>query len=258
MQAGQVIETASTIKVPILLALLSHVQAGQLSLRRSYRLRRDQVGRNGSGLLQFLYLTNGQPLYNYAQLMMSVSDNAATNLIIELLGRESINQYIESELGLAHTSLEMDLVDFPDDYQYGPDSFMGKSTPAEMAELMTKLVTGHILDPKYTRLALKLMSQVQNSTVRRQTGDLGLRRFVSKTGSIWMDDEPINTLNEVGAAKTATGEQLIFSINQRHPRDPRFNGTADAAERVEFAAIARALLIDLGARPAHSTPTRPA
>lgn len=249
VSASQVVETASTIKLPILLALLDRVQRRTLSLRRSYRLTRADVGRNGSGIMQYMYLTNGMPLYNHAQLMMSVSDNATTNLIIRLLGKDEINRFIHERIGLKNTALKMGFVDFPDDYTFGPDNFMGTSTMADMATLMSRLVKGEVLDAKRTAIALRLMGQVQNSSVRRQTGDLGLRASASKTGAIWMDDEPRNVLTEVGTTVTRRGERLLFALHQTHPKDPRFNGSVDAAERVEFARVARALLIDLGAEP---------
>lgn len=82
---------ASTIKVFILLALLEQVEAGRAALDEEVVLTpSDQV--TGSGVLKALTAGRLYTLQDLATLMIIISDNSATNLLIERLGVDAINE----------------------------------------------------------------------------------------------------------------------------------------------------------------------
>ena len=85
---------ASTFKVPLLITLFDQVNRGVLSLDDMYTLRDDDKA-IGSGVLSTLTSGVGLPLRDYATLMMIVSDNTATDVIYNLLGRDNISDMIE-------------------------------------------------------------------------------------------------------------------------------------------------------------------
>jgi beta-lactamase class A len=102
--------SASLIKVPILLAWLHLERQGQVSRSQICDLDSEpQVqGAGFSWLLQARRL----PFHDVLLLMMAVSDNLSTNLVIQHIGLERLNQVIRSDLGLDGCHLERKLFDY--------------------------------------------------------------------------------------------------------------------------------------------------
>ena len=240
----EVIETASTVKIPILLALLDQAQRKKTSLRRRIDLNRSHVGRNASGLLQSMYFNAPFTLYNLAFLMMSVSDNAATNAIIELVGFKEINSYIQ-RLGATNTRLLMPKVDFPSRFPKNRRPKMGESTPREMADIVELLVTGQALDRVHTTIAMKFMQRIQHSTFGRRLPPRQIRKYGSKTGSIYLATGSNVALAEAGYIMTKSGHTHVFSLFATLPPDPVYLYSPEASNRTEFARVAGCLYDDL-------------
>ena len=104
----QAFSSASLIKLPILLTVLSEVEKGNFHLTEKIKTGRP-VG--GAGVLFALSNHSSFTWRDLLTLMMIVSDNTATNWIIEHLGMESIKRLIDS-LGLEQTSLNRKMMDF--------------------------------------------------------------------------------------------------------------------------------------------------
>ena len=105
----EVFPTASCIKLFVLMELMRRVERGELSLRQKVPvLARQQVG--GSGILKDLSAGIDLPLRDVGTLMIVLSDNTATNMLVDLLGLDAINQTIRG-LGLARTAM-LNKVDF--------------------------------------------------------------------------------------------------------------------------------------------------
>ena len=77
--------TASTIKVPILVELFNQVEQGTVSLDDRL-VTNEENATKGSGILRDLRLGVDLPVEDIATLMIVVSDNQATNMMIDLLG----------------------------------------------------------------------------------------------------------------------------------------------------------------------------
>jgi beta-lactamase class A len=89
--ADRPIQAASTIKTLILVALARAVDTGTIDLDREVTVDDDwRVG--GSGVLNWLHGGVTLPLRDHAWLMIAISDNTASNAIIETLGVETIRQ----------------------------------------------------------------------------------------------------------------------------------------------------------------------
>ncbi len=242
--ADAVVEAASVIKLPILLLLLDRVQAKELSLRQTTQIHRRHVGRNGSGLLAHMHFEAPFTLYNLAFLMMSVSDNVATNVLIELLGLEAINAYLESH-GLPSTRLVMDKIDFPANYTFAKGPQLAHTTPREMGRLVELLLTGSLLDEQYTHMARRFMQQVRGDTVSRRLPYRSIKRFGSKPGWIGFDREPLMILNECGFIIDDRDRVHIISIFAKVVKSRKYPYTVDSAGKVEFAKLAAALYTQL-------------
>ena len=94
----EVFPSASTIKIGIMIELFRRIDAGEFDLDQRHQLRAtDQAA--GSGVLQHLDRGLNPTLRDLCYLMMSISDNLATNIIIGLLGLDRVNATLGS-LGL--------------------------------------------------------------------------------------------------------------------------------------------------------------
>lgn len=146
--------TASTIKVPILIELMRQVDEGTVDLES--RLVLSQEARTvGSGILRELSPGLELTLRDYATLMIVVSDNIATNALIDLLGLDRINQTM-SELGFSRTRL-LQRLDFP---KIGRDPRnMAVTTPSDLAAIMAALATGAILSASSREAILEILGR---------------------------------------------------------------------------------------------------
>jgi beta-lactamase class A len=96
--AERVISAASTIKTLILVALARALDAGTVELDTEVAVQ-DGWRVGGSGVLNWLHGGVSLPLRDHAWLMIAISDNTASNAIIEALGIETIRQ-AAGDLGL--------------------------------------------------------------------------------------------------------------------------------------------------------------
>ncbi len=124
----------SAIKIPILLELFRRADRNPalLEARRSIT---EATRTGGSGVLQF-FSDGGSEISNedLAVLMITLSDNGATNLLIDALGMDSVNRTMAS-LGLEQTKLQRRMIT-PASSMRGEENL---STPAEAATVMVRL-----------------------------------------------------------------------------------------------------------------------
>lgn len=180
---------ASVIKIPILVALTREAALGRLSLDATVELDaadpaiRD--GEDGSGLLRHLLPRHRWSLGELALLMQMVSDNVATNALIDAIGGfEPVNAMIR-DLGLTDSVLDARIQDF--------DLLQSRNqvTARDMLRLLEALHEGRVAGAGET---LRIMErQVYNGTlslhlprdaeVRHKTG--GLEGVVNDVGLVY-------------------------------------------------------------------------
>jgi beta-lactamase class A len=155
VDGGRVVPAASTIKVPILVTALERVADGTSRLQESLPLGADRVG--GSGALSLTPSITELPLIEALRLMIALSDNDATNAVIELLGFEAVGRTCR-RLGLAHTRLQRALMDYA-----ARDAGLDNVTCAgDLAQVMAGLWLGEALPQAETRVALDLLAEQQS------------------------------------------------------------------------------------------------
>lgn len=153
LHAKEWFPAASLIKIPILLYLLKEHERGNLALEEIMVLKsKDKVA--GSGVL--LELHDGIPLsiLDLATLMIVVSDNIATNLLIDRLGLEKTQDWIK-QTGLTQTLLGRKMMAAPEAH---PANF---TSPWDMYLAFQKLAAGSLLSPPNTKLAFEILSRQQ-------------------------------------------------------------------------------------------------
>ncbi|MEO1497148.1 MAG: serine hydrolase [Planctomycetota bacterium] len=130
----EVFTQASAIKIPIVWRLDAAAEAGELSLDEVLPVAIES-GSGGCGVLQhFTPGVSQLTLGDIAVLMIVLSDNVATNLLIERVGMDRVNEQLES-LGLEQTRLRRLMMDAA----AREAGYENTSTPREAARLMGEL-----------------------------------------------------------------------------------------------------------------------
>lgn len=173
--------TASLIKVPILVTLYDLVQQGKISLDDPLTvLRIDQVP--GSGSAQYLHNGAILTVHDAAWLMITLSDNTATNLLLDRIGLRSEWARMDS-LGLHHTKVHAKVfkratsVAMDSSVKYG----LGVTTPNEMAHVFELLAQGKAVSPAADSAMLYIMEHNEDESLLQRS--LNGVRAAHKTGS---------------------------------------------------------------------------
>jgi beta-lactamase class A len=160
--------TASLIKVPILVTLYDLVQKGSISLDDPIRvLKIDKVP--GSGMLQNLHDGIEITVRDAAWLMSTISDNTATNLLIDKVALRRVWDKMDS-LRLPRTRVHaksfqrFTSVAMDSSVKYG----LGVTTANEMSRLFALLADGKAVSPAADSAMLKLLENNQNNEQMRR------------------------------------------------------------------------------------------
>src|SRR3984885_12347707 len=103
LRADAPVTTASTIKLPIMVELFAEAEEGKLDWNQKLELT-DQDKVSGSGVLTELSGGDSLPIRDLMHLMIVVSDNTATNLILDRIGGNAVNRRM-AQLGLTQTAV---------------------------------------------------------------------------------------------------------------------------------------------------------
>jgi beta-lactamase class A len=154
--------TASLIKVAILVTLFDLVEQQKIALDDPLTvLAIDQVP--GSGMLQFFKPGSTITVGDAAWLMMGLSDNTATNLLLDRIIIRRVWEKMEA-LGLPHTKvhsksfLRISSVAMDSSVKYG----FGVTTPNEMATLFERIATGRAVSPSRDSTMLRMLEVGDN------------------------------------------------------------------------------------------------
>jgi beta-lactamase class A len=170
---------ASIIKLSILWAFFEQVETGRIQPDERISLdAADQVG--GSGVLYTLAPGLNLTLLDLATLTITVSDNTATNILIDRLGLEAIGRTI-ANLGLTGTKLQRKMFDF----ERARLGFENLTTPADTAALLELMHQSNQLTPDSHQKMLYILEQQQfNERLSREWPDKDTIRFAHKTGTL--------------------------------------------------------------------------
>ena len=168
--------SASIIKTLIMLTALDLVQKGKLSLDRRIPVPCQEM------LEDTEVFHCGQkdcPLEELITWMIINSDNTATNVLIELLGMDTVNEYCKS-IGLNSTVLERKMLDW-DAVKAGRNNY---TSAADQLIVFSKIYHKTILTPELCDLALSiLMRQRDYSSALRYLCSADIT-FAHKTGGL--------------------------------------------------------------------------
>ena len=175
--------SASVIKVPVLIQLFHEVDRGRVGLGDPLTLIGiDKVP--GSGILQHLSTPHQLTVEDAATLMIMLSDNTATNLLIDKLGIRAVNARMDT-LGFAQSRLHAEVfgrsttsIDMAASERFG----LGVTTPLELARMFEGLYRGTIVSPAASAKMIEILKlQASHDRIPRYLGDVVVAH---KTGEV--------------------------------------------------------------------------
>jgi beta-lactamase class A len=153
---------ASTIKVFLLAALLADVADGRLDLEHEVELRdADRVP--GTGVLKVLEASRTYPLRDLATLMIVVSDNVATNLVLDQVGLTRFQAWLGASDWPATRATGR--------LQVRRDAPRSTTSARDLHDALRRLWTGELLPDRETAVAREILSAQQHTdTLGREIG----------------------------------------------------------------------------------------
>jgi beta-lactamase class A len=204
------VRTASTIKLAIMIECFAEAAEGKLDLNQSLKVAGEEKV-SGSGILQDLSNDDQLPIRDVIDLMIVLSDNTATNLILNRIGGNAVNARM-AELGLTQTRVMRKILGDRSDLKPVPSGIteegakpenkkwgIGRSSPLEMATLLEKIYRGQLVSKSASDEMLAILKRqrdhnglardMKGVTVANKTGALDALR--SDVGIIYAGGGPI-------------------------------------------------------------------
>ena len=162
LHEDEVFAQASSIKITVLANLYLQAQQGKLKLTDLYTVQSSDLVADSDIMGGLTPGVTRVTLRDLATMMVAVSDNSATNVLIDRVGMENVNAMLDS-LGLTHTRLRRKMMDL-EAAKRGRENI---STPREMMTLLAAIYRGKVLDKDSTRNFFDMLSTNKDSWIPR-------------------------------------------------------------------------------------------
>jgi len=177
LAADRTFTSASVIKLPVLVTVLDRVESGAWSLDARLTIRpTDRVG--GTGIIAHLADVHELSLRDLLMLMIVLSDNTATNVLIDAVGLDAVNAWC-TRTGLTRTVLARRMLDLAA-RERGAENV---TSPADVAALLAALARGELLGEQATGFALDVLTRQQVNDRLPRHLPAGVR-LAHKTGEL--------------------------------------------------------------------------
>ena len=217
LHEDEVFAQASSIKITVLADLYQQAEQGKLKLTDLYTVQ-------SSDLVPDSYIMNGLTpgvtrvtLRDLATMMVAVSDNSATNVLIDRVGMTNVNAMLDS-LGLTHTRLRRKMMDL----QAAKEGRENISTPREMMTLLDDIYRGKVMNKASTADFFKVLSTNKDSWIPRDLpADLkiankpgALEAVRNDSGIVFVEGRPyVISVMTAFLANERDGEEAISKIS---------------------------------------------
>jgi beta-lactamase class A len=182
--ADRVFPTASSIKIAVLLELYHQEEQAREGAQGKARLN-DVYDVDPKVLVEFSSIMQGLTPgvtkvtnHDLAQFMIAVSDNTASNVLIDHVGMENVNATLRS-LGLTKTLLRRHFMDL-EAAKRGNENV---STPREMTQLLEAIYEGKVLNKELTAEFIKQLSTLKESELQHDLPGMGVQ-VANKPGNL--------------------------------------------------------------------------
>jgi beta-lactamase class A len=208
LRGNDVFPQASSIKTALLAELYHQAQTGQLKLTDPYTVQASDLVPDSSIMGGLTPGVTRVTLRDLATMVVAVSDNSATNVLIDKVGMDSVNTLMDS-LGLTHTRLRRKMMDLRAAAEGGENV----STPSEMMTLLERLYHGKVLNKELTDDFFTVLSTHKSSFLPRDLPeDL---KIANKPGEL----EGVRTDSGVVFVQSRPYVICVMTTYLRHERD---------------------------------------
>jgi beta-lactamase class A len=166
LHANDVFPQASSIKICVLAELYRQAQQGKLKLTDLYTVNTGDLVQDSDIMGGLTPGVTRVTLRDLATMVVAVSDNSATNVLIDRVGMENVNAFLSAQ-GLAQTRLRRKMMDV----KAAAEGRENISTPNEMMRLLESLYRGEILNKEMTEDFFKVLSTHKDSWIPRLLPD---------------------------------------------------------------------------------------
>jgi beta-lactamase class A len=172
LREDELFPQASSIKIAVLAELYHQAQlsadgaTGKAKLSDLYTVNASDLVPDSDIMLGLTPSVTRITNRDLATMMVAVSDNSATNVLIDRVGMESVNGLMDS-LGLTHTRLRRKMMDL----KAAGEGRENVSTPREMMTLLKQIYRGKVLNKEMTEDFLKMLSTHKESFIPRDLPD---------------------------------------------------------------------------------------
>ncbi len=211
---------ASVMKIPLMVAVFKKIDEGEISLNDSFETESgDWAG--GAGWLQWEEAGTSHTVEDYLWMMMTQSDNVATNALLRLVG------------GPAYVNEVARSLDAPDTFLYqkvtseraAVPALDNRTTPRDMAIILEKVYTGEAVSPESSQKMVEIMYQndLQSSIKDGLPEDVEaakkggwLYKVYDEAGIVWHEDRPyvVAIFSKHGSEDVEVGKALLKGISK--------------------------------------------
>ncbi|MDE0582336.1 class A beta-lactamase-related serine hydrolase [Planococcus sp. A6] len=176
INSGDTMRAASTIKLALLFEACRQIANGTLSGDRKIAFGDKPTG--GAGVLDHLPSLKELALWDVLTLMIIVSDNTASNAVLELLGKDAVNQACNA-LDLQNTRIERKFMDF----QAAEKGLDNRTSASDMVCLLEAFLMQGVLPERERKRAMEILGNQQSRKLTAAIEEEAVQ-FYGKAGEL--------------------------------------------------------------------------
>jgi len=211
---------ASVMKIPLIVAVFRKIDEGEFSLNDSFATESgDWAG--GAGWLQWEEAGKSHTVEDYLWMMMTQSDNVATNALLRLVGGPGYVNEVASSLDAPDTFLYQKVTS----ERAAVPALDNRTTPRDIATILGKVYTGEAASPESCQKIVEIMYQndLQSSIKDGLPKDVDaakkggwLYEVYDEAGIVWHEDRPyvIAVFSKHGSEDVEVGKALLRGISK--------------------------------------------
>lgn len=220
VRPDEVFFSASVIKVPIMIAVYRRMDEGAFSLSDSFETESGDWAA-GAGWLQGEEAGTYHTVEDYLYMMMTQSDNVATNALTRIVGGPKYVNEVARSLGATNTVLYQEVTS----ERAAVLSLDNRSTPRDMTVMMEQIATEQAASPESSQDMLELMGQntldswledglPEDTDVANKAG--WLYRVYDEAAIVWHEDRPyvVTIFSQQGPEDPEEAKPLLTDISK--------------------------------------------